>query len=623
MAKIQVLDKYIANKISAGEVVEKPASVVKELVENSLDAGATSIVVDIENGGINKIVVADNGKGIENQDVKTAFLPHATSKIKTVDDLFNIGTLGFRGEALASISAVSEIEMTTKTEEAVLGTHITIEGGDIVSFDEKASNTGTKIVVNNLFFNTPARKKFLRKPKQEEGDITHLMQKFILANPDIKFKYITDGKLIYNTMGSGCYDNIYTIYGREVANNLIEINFSNHKYTLTGYIGKPIIAKPNRTYQTLFVNNRIVTNFMISSAIGNAFESFLMKGKFPFYVLNLTIPNDAIDVNVHPTKQEIKFDNTGEIYSFFLNAVSDALFNLNYVSTIESEDDEAEDEIIESAVDQEIDAKEEDRPPISTPLDFDKYKTNSTSLSPFGGRSFDRKSTDLIFNSSTILDEIKITTPPQSNQSPNIMKEEEEQVDFAKEVQNFKTIGTLFATYILLEAEDKLYIIDQHACHERKNYDRFVEEFENANIPTQPLMIPYVFTCNVNEFSFFVDNLETFKALGFEIDEFGHNTLKISEIPYFLNDINLESLIDDIRKDLGVFNKTQLDFLKDSLAKKACKASVKAGDILTPSEIKSLLADLSKHKVLLCPHGRPIVVEITKSQIEKWFKRKL
>jgi len=659
VAEIQVLEKHIANKISAGEVVEKPASVVKELVENSLDAGANSILIEIENGGIDKITIIDNGKGIDSEDVKTAFLPHATSKIKTTDDLFNIGTLGFRGEALASISAVSEIEMTTKTKETDIGTFIKIAGGDIEAFEERAANTGTKIVVKNLFFNTPARKKFLRKPKLEESEITHLVQRLILANPTIKFKYITDGKMIYNTLGSGCYDNIYTIYGKEIADNIIEVNYSNHKYTLTGYIGKPKIAKPNRTFQTLFINKRIVTNFMISSAVGNAYESFLMKGKFPFYVLNLTIPNDAVDVNVHPTKQEVKFDNTGEIYSFFLNAISDVLFNLNYVSTIDDIAEENEEEAPEEVVEIE-ESKAEEKPVEKEEINFSNpisrtsfvkekepenletsfmtfAKKYQTMISQDEGKSFDRtRSDEIVFNASNRLDEIKINSmtiekPQTQKVEVKEVKEreveekevQEEQVDFAANLQNFKVVGTIFSTYIILEADDKMYMIDQHACHERKNYDKFVAEFESQGITTQPLMIPYVFTCSASEFAFFIENQDTFKSLGFEIDEFGQNTLKIYEIPYFLSDINLENLINDIRKDLGVFNKNQLDFLKDSLAKKACKASVKAGDTLTKEEISALLHDLEEHKVLLCPHGRPVVVEITKSQIEKWFKRKL
>ena len=346
MSKINILDKIVSNRISAGEVVEKPASVVKELIENSIDAGADKIVIEIEEGGIKSISILDNGSGIEKDDIKLAFMPHATSKIKNVEDLDNIGTLGFRGEALASIASVAQVEMISKTKASELGSSIKIDGGEFGEIGEVAMNTGTQIVVKNLFYNTPARRKFLRKPKTEEGEITDLVEKIILANPTLQIRYVIDGKIKYNTTGSGLYANIYTIYGMETVENIIEINFEREGYKLTGYIGKPEISKANRTYQTLIVNGRVVRSAFISNAIQEVYQNFLMKNKFPFFVLNLTLPLDSVDVNVHPSKMEVKFENLGFIRTLFTNAVYSALVNANYTRSVVEEEKKEEEKAI-------------------------------------------------------------------------------------------------------------------------------------------------------------------------------------------------------------------------------------------------------------------------------------
>lgn len=660
MAKINVLDKIIANRISAGEVVERPASVVKELFENSVDAGADKIIIEIEQGGTKSITITDNGHGIEREDVKLAFLSHSTSKIKNVEDLNGIATLGFRGEALASISSVSQVEMITKTINESTATKMVIEGGEESFVEEISSNIGTKIIVKNLFYNTPARRKFLRKNKTEETDITNLVEKFMLSNPNISIKYVVDGKVVYNTMGSGLFDNIYTIYGREVAENLIEVNAQRGKYKLVGYIGKPEISKPNRTYQTFMINNRIVQNFLISNAVASSYEKYLMKNRFPFFVLNLQMPYDSVDVNVHPSKQEVKFENTNFIYSLFANAVAEALYSANHIKRIQDNDfsDTSNDvnqnnknftnaENIENInaeqfeqhglknsdnmklFEKNFEEKNNMNPNVSEHKDIsdllklnhlDEFKSeknlslksDESNISKIFLKKFKEESMQ---NSSDIMKAFLTDIKTETMQSQTLMEQTAE--------KQIKLVGTLFNTYIIVEKDNSFYFIDQHAGHERKLYDEFVSEIEKNSLIVQDLLVAYTFNCNTLEYQFFIDNIEKLKNLGFYIEPFGHNNLKLTKIPMLFFDLNLKDFIEEIKSNIISFNKKSSDILKDFIAQKACKSAVKAGDSLSISEIVLLLKDLEKRPVLLCPHGRPIIVEITKKQLEKWFKRVL
>ncbi|MEG1500238.1 MAG: DNA mismatch repair endonuclease MutL, partial [Clostridia bacterium] len=338
MNKINILSSEIFNRIAAGEVVERPASIVKELVENSIDAGANVISIEIAQGGIKKIKVSDNGCGIYSDDIKSAFLPHATSKIENLCDLESIKTLGFRGEALSSIASIAQVEMISKTKDSCVGTKIEVSGGEISDLTEVAMTYGTTITVNNIFFNVPARAKFIKKPKSEESEITNYVTRLILANPEIQFKYIVDNetKIDYQS-GSGLVHAIEILYGREIAKNLIPVQFENNDgIKLFGYVGRPEIAKSNRTYQTLIINGRYIINYMISAAIANAFSDYLMKGKFPFYVLNLEIPFEQVDINVHPSKLEAKFENSNAIFNLFSSVIFKALEKINYTKEIEN-----------------------------------------------------------------------------------------------------------------------------------------------------------------------------------------------------------------------------------------------------------------------------------------------
>lgn len=635
MAKIQILDKTVENRISAGEVVERPSSVVKELFENSIDAGAGNIIVEIEEGGIKKISITDNGCGIEYEDVKTAFMPHSTSKIKNVDDLNSIATLGFRGEALASIASVSQVELITKTQDANTATKLIVEGGEFGLIEEVSANNGTKIIVKNIFYNTPARQKFLRKSKTEESEITNLIEKLMLSNPNISIKYIVDGKTIYNTTGSGLYDIIYTIYGKEVSDNLIPVNIKRGEFKLVGYIGKPEISKPNRTYQTLMINNRVVQNFLINNAVTSAYENYLMKNRFPFFVLNLILPFNNVDVNVHPSKQEVKFEKPNLIYSFFANGIAETLFNANHIKSIETNLTTNKNNIDNAnkvvKISDELNLIDKNSNYELKELDVfttssNKEETNKQALGdkfPEKPKNFsdilkfrNLQSANLEFKSDeSNISKIFIKKLKENNNTCQqaIMEESSD--------LPLKIIGSVFNTYIITQKGDNLYIIDQHAGHERKLYDKFSSQIDKNNLVVQDLLVAYTFSCNVLEYQFIIDNIKKFEKLGFYMEPFGRNNIKLTKIPLLLFDLNISDFINELKANITYFNKNTSDILKEFIAQKACKSAVKAGDNLSTIEINSLVKDLEKDTTLLCPHGRPIVIKISKKQLEKWFKR--
>ena len=623
MSKINILDKIVSNRISAGEVVEKPASVVKELIENSIDAGADKIVIEIEEGGIKSISILDNGSGIEKDDIKLAFMPHATSKIKNVEDLDNIGTLGFRGEALASIASVAQVEVISKTKASELGSSIKIDGGEFGEIGEVAMNTGTQIVVKNLFYNTPARRKFLRKPKTEEGEITDLVEKIILANPTLQIRYVIDGKIKYNTTGSGLYANIYTIYGRETVENIIEINFEREGYKLTGYIGKPEISKANRTYQTLIVNGRVVRSAFISNAIQEVYQNFLMKNKFPFFVLNVILPLDSVDVNVHPSKMEVKFENLGFIRTLFTNAVYSALVNANYTRSVVEEEKKEEEKAISTT-----NSFVEKREPLNNLPNISEDEGISYLASKENMFGQDEKLKEVSLNyEESILHEIESNSEESrltdyilntNHKNPYVVKEFQEIIEDA--MPKAKIIGVIFKTYILVEKENNLYMIDQHAAHERALYDKFSASVENENVLKQGLITPYHLKLNSLEYDFFKRNFDVLSSVGFDAVDKGDNQIEITAIPYVLPIEKLGEYIDYFISNLQDYSSKALDYFKSDLMQHACKMAVKSGQVLSLNEIETLIDEMEKH-VLLCPHGRPILIKITKSQIEKWFKR--
>lgn len=611
--KIRILGKKLANMISAGEVVEKPASVVKELVENSIDAGADRIVIEIEDGGIQRIEITDNGCGMAKEDAPLAFKAHATSKIKDANDLGAIQTLGFRGEALASISAVSEVELTTKTKDDETAIKLKISGGDILESVECGAPTGTKIVVKNLFFNTPARKKFLNKPKVEEKDITKIVERFMLSSPHIKFQYKVNGNLVYNTLGTGLYDNIYLIYGKEVADNLIEINYSSGNYTLQGYTSAPSLTKPNRTFQVSFLNGRMVKDVYMENAIEFAYQDYLMHGNFPVCFLNLKVPFDTVDVNIHPSKQEVKYENVREINIFFINALKDAL---------EKNHSQKFNEVFNniSATTKSFDALE-------------KFKNDMSVLSNDYGTSY-KKSDEVVMKAGPqALQQVHLdeengtpfmhTTPIKFDYKPKVITppciQQQLEVDIPK--QRWKILGVAFKTYIILEVDDKLLLIDQHACHERKIFDKLLQKIDQQELHSQSLLSPYTFSCSTDDAKFFTQHLEDFASIGIMMEEYGENIFRVRAVPFLIRDMEYDQFFEEIKANKNRFNFSKKELLKNFLAQTACKSAVKAGDKLSDEDINALLQDLDNHKSLTCPHGRPFVHTITKKDLEKLFKR--
>lgn len=610
---INILPEDVFNKISAGEVVERPASIVKELVENSIDAGATKISIEVFDGGLREIIITDNGSGIEPEDIEKAFMPHATSKIQKSEDLENIASLGFRGEALASITAVSQVEMITKTENHDFGVQISYSGGKFQEKNEIGAANGTKIVVKNLFFNTPARLKFMKKPKSEEGEITHLLSRLILANPSVSFRYSADGKIIYNTFGNGLAEALYIVYGKDVYDNLIEINSESGDMSIRGYIARPTLAKPNRTYGTLFVNGRLVNNYMIFSAITDALEGFIMKGKFPLFALNLNLPFEDVDVNVHPSKQEVKFANPGKIYGFVSNAIYKAVSNVKFIQNITNE--------------------EKDVQPVE-----EVKEENLTTLSKDEGSSFSyimniiNKSSngDKFANQPRKLVEIAIEENEKIKPEESVSQQNfatslpvNEQTKVEEVFNHFEIIGVIFNTYIILQKGEFVYFIDQHAAHERQLYDKIMASVEQNEVTTQSLFMPIEIGINEKESSFLTENQEKFKNFGFNFTIFD-NILKIVTIPYIISNMNIKDFFDSVFAEIDSFANKPLSYINERFTQLACKSAVKAGNVLSKQEISILLDRFAQNgHVLLCPHGRPIVLQLSRNEIEKMFKRKL
>ncbi len=636
---INILDSLVINRISAGEVVESPFSIVKELIDNSIDAGATKISIEIKNGGIDSIIVKDNGKGIDYDDIKKAFLPHATSKIKDVDDLDSISTLGFRGEALASISNVSQTNMITKTEISECAYSIDVNGGVFGEISPVSGDTGTKIEVNNLFFNTPARRKFLKKPKQEENLITNIISRYILAHPSIMFRYIVDGKTIYQSLGKSLLDAIYCVYGEETTHNIMLVEKSLGNLKLTGYVSKVGFSKPNTTYQTLIINSRYVVDEIVSKAVYMAFEEYLMTRQFPFYVLNLTMPTVDIDVNVHPNKMNVKFAYPSKIYDLVYTATRSSIYqflnpNKNTIVNIEEIEKPTENLIktdINSLKEITIEPNKntfnnsgfiELRQTTYNPITIFDIKNDDIARNNIGEEDVKfnqvNRSVEAIIDVDKSIDfdqNEKILSDNNENIKTNIYKNVEDFLDY-------KIVGELFNEFIILEKQDKMFLLDFHAGHERLNYDKLTKMVNDRELIIQDLLIPYTQELSQIEIDFIMQLKPELKNLGFDIDRFSENKIIINSVPMQLKDINLKTFVDDLVHDMKNLKPSMNNEIRHYLMQKACKSSVKSGMKLSEMEIKELLKNLDiNNPVLLCPHGRPVVTVVTRAQIEKWFKR--
>lgn len=667
---INVLSPKIYNRIAAGEVVERPASVVKELVENSLDAGATKIRIEIEGGGIDKILVADNGCGMSKDDLPLAFLPHATSKISGLEDLDSIATLGFRGEALASIASVSRVSLTTKQKESESGFKISADGGNISKVEEVARLDGTTLCVQNLFFNTPVRAKFLKKPKSEESEITHLVEKFMLARPEISFTYVVDGKEVYSHSSGDLSEVVYLLYGREVFDNLLALDFEEDDIKVRGYVVSPRLTKPNRTFQSLFVNGRYVENYMVSACVQGAYESVVMKGRFPIYVIKLEIPFDRVDVNVHPNKREVKFDNSSLVFGVIRRAVEKALLDANLIAEFEYRENDFEkfdiknDEhpgmtgfnSFQKSVDKlaenegasymvKVDSDEAQKP-LETPRYFQKKGIEVINLPNFStvksDKSENRPGGKIVFDQSgnSFLREVEVAVKNDLEKEKNMQKSGvfaafdeklpekfkknerfEEEKFLQVDASEIKIVGVVFKTYIIVELEESVYVIDQHAMHERQNYDRLKAQIEKHNVAKQDLLVPYEFSLLAKDCDIFAGKIGILQNIGFEISQNG-NKFEIMAVPNVLSQIDLKKFVEDILGDEVIRQETASGILNEKLCQTACKHSIRAGDSVSKEEIFYLIGKI-KNGVPLCPHGRPIVVKITKKELEKMFKRTL
>lgn len=701
MAKINILPSKVYNRIAAGEVVDRPCSVVKELVENAIDAGANEIEIYVEKGGKQLIRVIDNGCGIEREDLHSAFLPHATSKIEKAEDLDNIMTLGFRGEAVASIAAVSKMTITSKVEGGKCY-KLTCDGGDIGQITETSGGKGTDVCVEMLFYHTPVRLGFLKSDNAEETDITNFVSRFILNRSDIAFTYYVNGKKVLQSFAGGDEEAMVCVYGASVISNCYCIDAQKHGLRIRGYIGNPNFYKSNKSYQSVFLNGRYIVNTTISAAISNAYGSYLMKRQYPFYVLHIDVPTEIVDVNVHPNKSDVRFADNQTIYACIYSVISAVLDGhtkaLEYVvqapvqmQTVDS---------VYTAPEKTVERKA----PVSEPqqpknlgfasLTYEEAKREIEESAPaFTAR---KKGLELPFAEAEDKEESKIDEkrkmpvlpkgfipaeqigpyvpapdlgpiePKESRQRkgaeelhkqfPDLfyewpitkvhdpdyersLKEKGEEDSFEankrylEELENKKKqnridvnnciyAGKLFNTYLIYELGDAAYVIDQHAAHERLIFNRLKEQMAKRAIVRQPMLIPFEFKVNALENAFLAEHLSEIAELGFEITQTEENRFAISEIPVDLQNINLEAFFGDILGDISGYRSIKLvDILKDRLASAACKAAVKGGMDLTKEEIDALFALMDGDMGLKCPHGRPVVVKLTKTELEKMFKR--
>lgn len=615
MSKINVLSSKIFNRIAAGEVVERPASVVKELIENSIDAKATNITIEIFDGGVSKIVVTDNGTGIEKSELKKALLPHATSKISSLSDLDNITSLGFRGEALSSIASVSKISIISRTKDSELGAKISASGGVIESVCDVGADYGTTVSVSNLFFNTPAREKFLKSVRSEQSEVSNVILRFILCNPNVAVNYLADGETIYQSYGDGLESAMVCVYGVKIINDCYFIDTEKNGLKIRGYIGKHHFTKPNRTYQSLFLNNRYVVNQTVASSILNAYSPYLMKRQYPFYVLNVSMPHEFVDVNVHPNKLDVRFIDNQIVYSSIYSVITKVLDGshdaISIVSENKSNSTKIEPNYVSHNSVNDTVCENTNKPLKNETYDFTKFVLND--VLPTDSKDGDNTNDDIFNENKAYLLELEKNKPTEKN-SFTITEMEIE--------RNLNYVGQVLNTYLVLDDGLDIYLVDQHAAHERINYDRFIKKVKDNQIDVQSLLIPYILKVNDIEKEFILDKIDVLQSLGIDISEFGSAEFKISSIPAIISDINLKNFFDDVLSNLMSLKSIEInELLKEKIAQKACKASVKAGDKLSKSDTELLIKMLNGNLGLKCPHGRPICVKISRVEIEKWFKR--
>lgn len=601
---IQVLDQKTINQIAAGEVIERPMAVVKELIENALDAGATAITIEIKEGGISFIRITDNGSGIAKDEIKTAFLRHATSKIRTMEDLLTVNSLGFRGEALSSIAAVAQVELITKQQEEFVGTRYEIHGGKEIAWEQVGCPEGTTFIVRNLFYNTPARRKFL-KSKTTEGNYIHeLVQRYSLAHADIRFSFIADGRNKFQTSGDGnVKTNIYYHYGPDTTKNVLPVSCESAGMKLTGFIGKPVLSRGNRTFMNYFVNGRYIKTPVITGAIEQAYKEFLMNHRYPFVALELTIDSSYLDVNVHPTKMEVRFTNQQEVYDIFYHTIYTALKESNLIPEVTLSDDGKE-----------------------------------TKKIPFTGKETKKRPEPFEINRQEVIpvtQEIPVQ-PQEIREAPfsglqrtAVVEPAYTQIDLKNDEQiisdvpQFRMIGQVFDTYWIIEYENELLLIDQHAAHEKVLYEKLMKQLREKDGLSQELIAPIVVSLSGREIEVLQQHKQVFEKIGFRMESFGDRDYLITGVPAdFLNLASKELFLEMLDSFMQEGHPDKPELVLDHCATMACKAAVKGNHMLTFAEAKHLIEQmLQMDQPYHCPHGRPTTISMSKHELEKKFKR--
>ena len=642
MAKIQLLDQKTIDNIAAGEVIERPASVVKELVENAVDANANAITVEIKDGGMTLIRVTDNGIGIPKDQVKTAFLRHATSKIRSVEDLLSVSSLGFRGEALSSISAVAQVELVTKTAESFSGVSYKIYGGEEEAFDDIGAPDGTTFLVKNLFYNTPARRKFLKSAITEAGYVEQMMVHIALSHPKISFKFIHNNKNKIYTSGNGkVKDIIYHIYGRDVAGALIPVQAQSEDVKVTGFFAKPYVSRGNRNYESYFINGRYIKSSIIYKAIEEGYRTFTMKHRYPFVCLDFKINQELLDVNVHPTKMEIRFRNGREIYELVVDTVREALLQKDLVQDVlretpKKKKEQPKTKEVKKPEPFEVNRrKEETQKMDQTMKDFAQMRQSQTNQQGHRAKPEGMKQDRLKSESSQTAKKPTYAGLNYNTQkkefpqyktdelSSNQMTLREDPVFSVQARPDRKILGQLFKTYWLIEYEDQLFIMDQHAAHEKVNYERLMKNFKEKEIYSQRLEPPMVVTVSMMEAEALERYKDAFAGLGFTIESFGGNEYCIREVPANLygigeRDLFME-LLDAVSQENGIMD---TEVIASKIATMACKMSIKGNQRVSLMEVEHLLDELMKlENPYQCPHGRPTIIKMSKYEIDKKFKR--
>ncbi len=619
MSKIALLTQDTIDKIAAGEVVERPSSVVKELVENAIDAKATAITIEIKEGGISFIRISDNGCGIDKSEVPLAFLRHSTSKIRSVEDLLCVSSLGFRGEALSSIAAVSRVELITKTPESLTGVRYQIEGSKEIALEEIGAPDGTTFLVKDLFYNTPARKKFLKSAQTEGSYIADMVEKLALSHPEISFKFIQNNQTKLHTSGNGnIKDLIYHVFGREISASLLPVQLENDLFSVNGYIGKPVITRGNRNYEIYFINGRYIKSNLLSKAIEEAYKSFLMQHQYPFCVLYFEFKGESLDVNVHPTKMELRFDNNTEVYQLLCDGLYEVLSHKEMIPEVPVTEEKKVSVVHEY--------KE------SIPEPFEERRLNQIRASVHKDSPYEVKYPEFVSNhnnrvaekpvfkaQASILDKVKC-----EENYENITLESINSEFLTKDAKKkHRIIGQLFKTYWLVEFEDKLFIVDQHAAHEKVLYERTMATLKEKEYTSQTISPPIVLSLDAQEILMLEKYKDQIARMGYEVESFGGKEYMISAIPANLFHVDMKDLFIEMLDDFSNLSGRETpDLILEKVASMSCKAAVKGNQTLSYSEFDALVEELlTLDNPYNCPHGRPTIISMTKYEIEKKFKR--